>query len=64
MTPATITPIPGGRAAFSWRGVEHTFDDVFAARAEAEARGIPCEVAPFPMPPIVLAESPALRKPR
>ncbi|BAL87373.1 hypothetical protein AMIS_21530 [Actinoplanes missouriensis 431] len=64
MSPATITPLPGGQALFVWRGIEHTFDDVFAALAEADRRGIPVErveVEAFaPTPVVVVATSPAL----
>jgi hypothetical protein len=45
------------------RGVDHAFEDVFAACDAAVAMGVPLSrvrVGRFPMPPIVLAESPAL----
>ncbi len=66
MTPATITPLPGGKALFSWRGIEHTFDSLYGAIGEARTRGIAHEVLPFPdlpvdLPSAVLAVSPAFK---
>lgn len=49
---AVVTPLPGGKAHGSWRGVEHTFDDVFEASAEFRRRGIRVEVLPFPSLPV------------
>lgn len=60
MTRATITPQPGGRAEFTWRGIDHTFASTAEAMDQARRRGIDFEVARFPAPPFVLAESPAL----
>jgi hypothetical protein len=51
---AVVTPLPGGRAHLSWRGVEHTFDDVFEALAECEQRRIRVEVLPFPQVPVAV----------
>ncbi|MEU4558611.1 hypothetical protein AB0F72_09475 [Actinoplanes sp. NPDC023936] len=67
MSAATITPLPGGKALFVWRGIEHVFADVFEAQREARARGIPvadCPVTPFAATPVtVIATSPALAAP-
>ncbi|WP_250029679.1 hypothetical protein [Paractinoplanes maris] len=61
MSPATITPLPGGRAEFSWRGIDHTFPSTELAMAEARRRDIRFDLLPFPaLSPDVLAVSPAL----
>nr|WP_221374325.1 hypothetical protein [Actinoplanes polyasparticus] len=62
MTPATIQPLPGGKAVLSFRGVEQTFDNTPAALAEVRKHPwMTAEVLPFPaLAPDVLAASPAL----
>lgn len=49
---AVVTPLPGGKAHGSWRGVEHMFDDVLEASEEFRRRGIRVEVLPFPSLPV------------
>jgi hypothetical protein len=45
----------------SWRGIDHTFDDVTAALAECRRIGIGAEVQRFPNPAVeVTWASPAL----
>lgn len=67
MNAAIITPLPGGRAEFSWRGIDQTFASTADALAEVNRRGIRCQVQPFPelsfpeFPVEVLAVSPALQ---
>jgi hypothetical protein len=60
--PALITPLPSGSAHFTWRGVDHTFDNLWSALAECNIRGIRAEVQRFPALPVeVTWTSPALQ---
>jgi hypothetical protein len=62
---ASIEPIRGA-AVLSWRGVDRPFANVPDAIDAAVRLGIPLDhvkVERFPMPSVVLAESPALRTP-
>ncbi len=62
MTPATITPLPGGKALLSFKGVEEVYDSLQAAINEARTHTFPYEVLPFPMlAPDILAPSPVFR---
>jgi hypothetical protein len=49
---ATIQPLPGGKALFVWRGVEHVFDSWQAASREADERGIAWRLERFPATPV------------
>ncbi|MET0419575.1 MAG: hypothetical protein ABW022_26470 [Actinoplanes sp.] len=60
MTAAILTPQHDG-CLFEQDGLVRRFASYAAAEAEAVARRLPFTVDRFPMSPIVLAESPALK---